>query len=219
MATYQLYSYFRSSCSYRVRIALNLKQLDFETLPIHLVRDGGEQNKADYRKHNPMGQVPCLLAGDVGISQSMAILEYLEQVHPEPALLPKDPIAAAQVRAVCEMINSGIQPIQNLSVLVYLEGDMGAQGKRVEWSRHWIARGFDALEQILQSSAGRFSFGDSVTLADCFVVPQVYNAHRFKVDMSRYPLINRINENCLAMESFAAAAPARQPDTPADFSE
>lgn len=219
MATYQLYSYFRSSCSYRVRIALNLKQLDFETLPIHLVRDGGEQNKADYRKHNPMGQVPCLLVGDVGLSQSMAILEYLEQVHPEPALLPKDPIAAAQVRAVCEMINSGIQPIQNLSVLVYLEGDMGAQGKRVEWSRHWITRGFDALEQMLQSSAGRFSFGDSITLADCFVIPQVYNAHRFKVDMSRYPIINRINENCLAIESFAAAAPARQPDTPADFSE
>ncbi|CAM2008078.1 maleylacetoacetate isomerase [Acanthopleuribacter pedis] len=217
MANLQLYSYYRSSCSYRVRIALNLKNLAYETVPVHLVRDGGQQHQAAYRERNPMRQVPTLVVGDDSIGQSMAIIEYLEQVHPEPALFPKDPVAAAKVRAFCEMINAGIQPVQNLSVLLYLENEMGATGKRGKWGNYWIHRGFEALEQSLQHSAGRFCFGDTVTAADCFLIPQVYNALRFKVDMAQFPTIARINETCLAMEAFDAATPANQPDTPADY--
>lgn len=217
MPDYQLYSYYRSSCSYRVRIAMNLKNLSYETVPVHLVRDGGEQHKESYRKHNPMGQVPTLVAGNDSIGQSMAIIEYLEQAHPEPALFPKDAITAAKVRAVCETINAGIQPVQNLSVLVYLEKEMGAEGQRGKWGHYWIKRGFDALEQSLQASAGQFCFGDTPGAADCFLIPQVYNALRFKVDMAQYPTIARINSHCLTLDAFDAASPAKQPDTPADY--
>lgn len=210
-----LYSYYRSSCAYRVRIALHLKNLDFEYRPIHLVRDGGEQRRSEYLKLNPMAQVPFLIHNGKGIAQSMAILEYLDFCFPGQKLFPADPFEAAQVRQLCETINSGIQPLQNLSVLMALDDHfkVGDQGKK-DWSHHWIERGFKAFEKMLVTTAGDFCFGDDITAADALLAPQIYNANRYAVDLDQFPNIKRVWERCQTHEAFLAAEPARQIDAP-----
>ncbi len=213
MSNLVLYSYWRSSCSYRVRVALNFKGLDYEYRDVHLVRDGGEQHQEAYRKLNPMGQVPSLITPDGALTQSMAILEYLELVKPEPSLFPGNPYQACRIRAVCETINAGIQPLQNLNVLQDLKTRYGVDQDGVaEWVAHWIAKGLDAVEKEVAPHAGRFCFGDQVTAADMFLAPQVYNAVRFKVDMAQFPTLSRINGACLKEPVFQDAEPSRQPD-------
>lgn len=212
----RLYDYWRSSSAYRVRIALNLKGLDYESVPVHLLRDGGEQNRPEYRALNPLGLVPALQHGDRLVVQSMAICEYLEDVFATRPLLPADPAGRARVRGLVQSICSEVQPLNNLSVMHYLKGELGLDDAQyLAWYAHWIARGFRALETWLQSSGtGRFCHGDEPTLADCFLVPQVYNAERFDCDMSPYPRIRAIASRCRALPSFAAAAPEEQPDAP-----
>ncbi|XP_064624073.1 probable maleylacetoacetate isomerase 2 [Lineus longissimus] len=205
-----LYSYFRSSCSWRVRIALALKGIEYETKALHLVK--GDQRSDDYKEVNPIGQVPSLVIDGHTLTQSLAILEYLEETRPDVPILPKDPAKRAEARAIAELIGSGIQPIQNLSVLQYV-GDE----KKMEWAKHWIDRGFQALEKMLAKTAGKYCSGDDLTVADLCLVPQVYNANRFKVDMSKFPVILRVHAELEQLEAFKAAHPSRQPDCPEDL--
>ncbi len=210
MTSLTLYSYYRSSCSYRVRIGLYLKGLSFDYKPVHLVKSGGEQFHDDFKKINPFSQVPCLKHGEKNLIQSLPILLYLEEGQTEPALLPKDSFQKAEVLSFCEMINSGIQPLQNLSVLNYVETK--TQSDKFQWSKHWIEQGLRPCEVFLQSRAGSFCFGNQVSLADCFLIPQIYNAERFKVDMSVFPTLERINKHCLKLPAFEKALPKNQPD-------
>jgi maleylacetoacetate isomerase len=214
-----LYGYWRSSSSYRVRAALELKGLAYRYEPIHLLDDGGHQHREGYRELNPMRQVPTLVHERDGerhvIAQSVAICELLEELFPSPALLPKNPWRRAQVRTIVEVVNSGIQPIANLGVLRHLGRALGqSEAARNDWIQHWIRVGFDGLERLIQSSAGRFAVGDTPTLADCFVVPQVYNARRYAVDLTAYPTIARIEGVCLELPAFQRALPEHQPDAP-----
>ncbi|WP_077755753.1 maleylacetoacetate isomerase [Shewanella psychrophila] len=214
----KLYGYWRSSAAYRVRIALNLKELDADLLSVHLVKGGGEQHKTDYGKLNPQELVPTLVDIDEGgdefvLSQSMAILEYLEECYPQIALLPADLKPKAQVRALALSIACEIHPLNNLKVLQYLAGELGVTDEtKSAWYHHWIHEGFSALEKQLEKHAGRFCFGDSVTLVDLCLIPQVYNAHRFKVDLTEYPNILRITENCNQLDAFIQAMPENQFD-------
>lgn len=213
METLKLYAYFRSSSSYRVRIGLNLKGLPYEIHPVHLLKNGGEQRQASYRQFNPMGEVPCLEHQGFYLSQSMAIFDYLEQIQPQPSLFPSNPHLRAKTIEVCEVVNSGIQPLQNLKVLQALEAKFHLDnGGKAEWSAHWIQEGFTSLENILQKYVGTYCFGDEVTAADAFLVPQVYNARRFNVDMKAFPTLSRINDNCLKLKAFQDAQPEAQPD-------
>ena len=213
-----LYGYWRSSSAYRVRIALNLKGLDYEQRPVHLVRGGGAQNLPDYREINPLGLVPALLHRDQVLVQSMAICEYLEEVFPVPALLPPDAAGRARVRGLAQSIASEIQPLNNLGVMQYLTNEMNQPAEvNSAWMSHWIARGFSAVETWLESSAtGRFCQGDTPGLGDCFLVPQVYNAERFSCDLEPYPNIRRITASCRELPAFARAAPESQADAPVD---
>lgn len=211
----KLYSYFRSSAAYRVRIALNLKGLDAEIIPVHLLKDGGQQRKPDYLALNPSALVPTLVDGDFALGQSMAILEYLEETHPQPALLPTEPKARARVRAMAQVIASDIHPLNNLRVLQYMKHSLGIDDAgRDEWYRHWVDLGLTALETMLASSpdTGRFCHGDSPTFADVLLVPQVANARRLDCDLSAMPNIVRIDAECMALDAFAKAAPANQQD-------
>ncbi|KND60102.1 Maleylacetoacetate isomerase Glutathione S-transferase, zeta [Candidatus Burkholderia verschuerenii] len=211
----KLYSYFRSSAAYRVRIALNLKGLDYDYAPVHLVRGGGEQLKSDYRALNPDGIVPTLVDGDDVLTQSLAIIEYLEETHPEPALLPRDPADRAFVRSVALQIACEIHPVDNLRVLKYLKHEVTVPDDvKDAWYRHWIDSGFTSLEKRLASDkrVGALTFGDTPTLADLCIVPQVFNARRFDIDLSPYPTIVRIADHASQIEAFAKAAPAAQPD-------
>eukprot|EP00090_Calanus_glacialis_P043493 TRINITY_DN7702_c1_g1_i1.p1 TRINITY_DN7702_c1_g1~~TRINITY_DN7702_c1_g1_i1.p1 ORF type:complete len:233 (+),score=71.57 TRINITY_DN7702_c1_g1_i1:49-699(+) len=210
----RLYSYFRSSCSWRVRIALNLAGLEVEQVPIHLVKNGGEQHSQDYKKLNPLGQVPTLEMDGLLLTQSVAIMEYIHDTHPEANILPEDPAMKAKVRMITEMICSGIQPIQNLSVMQKHSQD---QAERMAWSKYWITTGFRALEAVLQKTAGECCVGDKVTMADCCIVPQVFNATRFSVDMSEFPIIEKLNENLSSRPEFMAAHPTQQPDCPPEL--
>jgi maleylpyruvate isomerase len=211
----KLYSYFRSSAAYRVRIALNLKGLAYEYAPIHLLRDGGQQLKPDYRKLNPDGIVPTFIDGDKVLTQSLAIIEYLEETHPEPSLLPGTPLDRAFIRSVALQIACEIHPVDNLRVLKYLKHTLkvGDEAKDA-WYRHWLESGFESLEKRLANDArvGALCFGDTPTLADLCLVPQVYNARRFNLDMSRYPTIERIADHAAQIDAFARAAPGQQPD-------
>ncbi|HWP94551.1 MAG TPA: maleylacetoacetate isomerase [Gammaproteobacteria bacterium] len=210
-----LYTYFRSSASYRVRIALNLKGIAAEYRFVHLVRDGGEQHKPEYRRLNPQGRVPALVVDGRTLTQSLAIIEYLEETHPEPALLPGDPLGRARVRALAHTVASDIQPLGNLAVLQYLERELGIdQARREAWARHWIAQGFTALETLLAGDerTGRFCHGDAPTLADVCLVPQMFNARRMGLDLTPYPTLVRIDAECRKLEAFARAAPENQPD-------
>lgn len=207
-----LYSYYRSSCAWRVRIALALKGVEYEYVPVHLVNDGGEQYKDEYKGKNPMAQVPTLVIDGITITQSIPAIEYLDETRSgsEPPLLPKDPKTRAQARCLAELINSGIQPLQNLSVLKTM-GD-----NTVSWANSVISKGFDAFEKMVQKSAGKYCVGDDVTIADVCLVPQIYNANRFKVDMSKYPTITCIVNNLTQLPGFKAADAKNQPDTPED---
>ncbi|XP_069885033.1 maleylacetoacetate isomerase isoform X2 [Dipodomys merriami] len=206
-----LYSYFRSSCSWRVRIALALKGINYETVPINLIKDGGQQFSEEFEALNPMKQVPALKIDGIIIGQSLAIIEYLEETRPTPRLLPQDPKKKASVRMISDLISSGIQPLQNLSVLKQM-GD-----NPQPWAQKVIISGFDALEKILQSTAGKYCVGDEVSMADLCLVPQVANAERFNVDLTPYPTINHINKTLLALEAFQVSHPSRQPDTPTEL--
>ena len=211
----KLYTYFRSSAAYRVRIALGLKGLDYEAIPVHLVRGGGEHLADDYRAVNPSALVPALQDDGITLSQSMAILEYLEDAYPVVPLLPKDAIGRARVRELAQIVGCDIHPLNNLRVLNYLKHHLGQPDEvRNDWYRHWIIEGFRSLEAHLARNActGSFCYGDSPTMADCYLVPQVFNAQRFNVDVTAYPTIARINSMCVDLPAFKAAHPAQQGD-------
>lgn len=211
----KLYSYFRSSAAYRVRIALNLKGLDYETVSVHLLKDGGQQNSEAYLALNPTRLIPTLVDGEHAIAQSMAILEYLEETHPEPALLPADPVGRARVRAIAQTIACDIHPLNNLRVLKHLKRELGVDDETKDaWYRHWINVGLTSLEAMLAGNpaTGRYCHGDQVTLADVLLVPQVYNARRYDCDLTAMPTAVRIAEACSQLDAFVQAEPARQPD-------
>jgi maleylpyruvate isomerase len=211
----KLYSYFRSSASYRVRIALNLKNLPYDYAPVHLLREGGEQLKPEYRKLNPDAVVPTFIDGEHVLQQSLAIIEYLEETHPEPPLLPKAPADRAYVRSVALQMACEIHPLNNLRVLKYLKHTVGADEEtKNAWYQHWIEAGFETLEAHLAGDprTGKLCFGDTPTLADACLVPQVFNAQRFKVDVTRFPTIQRIHDYASQLDAFARAAPGVQPD-------
>jgi maleylacetoacetate isomerase len=215
MGRLQSYSYFRSSAAFRVRIALHLKQIPHDYHAVHLLKDGGRQNQAAYRDVNPMGEVPAIVDGDFNLAQSMAILFYLDDIRPKPELFPKEPRAKARVLQICENINCGMHPLQNLKVLQELERRFGAQqAAKDSWVQHWISLGFQSLEKILESTAGTYAFGGSITAADLFIVPQVFSARRFKCDLAPFPVIRRIADECMRLEAFKKSEPAAQPDTP-----
>lgn len=211
----KLYTYFRSSAAYRVRIALNLKGLPYEAVPVHLLRNGGEQRQADYLALNPAGLVPALEDGGALLTQSLAIIEYLDETHPQPPLLPGDALGRARIRALAQAIACDIHPINNLRVLQYLSRELGAsEEQKTAWYRHWVEEGLAAVEAMLAQAprSGRFCFGDTPTLADICLVPQVFNAQRFKCNTAHIPTVLRIAEACEALEAFRLAAPANQPD-------
>lgn len=214
-ATLTLYDYWRSSACYRVRIALNLKGLACTLKPVHLLRDGGEQHGAGYRDVNPQEVVPALVDGQRVIRQSLAIIEYLDETRTDVPLLPPLPRDRAHVRGLAQLVACDIHPLNNLRVMQYLERELGADAAaRERWTRHWIELGFRAFEAILVADAatGEFCHGDTPGLADACLVPQVYNAKRFGVDLAPYPTIAAITERCLALPAFDAARPERQPD-------
>ena len=209
----KLYGYFRSSAAFRVRIALNLKKLDYETLPIHLRRN--DQSRPDYLGVNPQGLVPTLDDSGRRLIQSLAIIEYLDETYPDPPLLPQSPEDRARVRALAEIVACDIHPINNLRVLRYLMHSLGHDETAVAaWYNHWIDAGFQALERLLAGDArtGNFCQGDAPGLADIALVPQVVNAERYRLDLAPYPTINRIFDNCMKLEPFGAAHPNKQPD-------
>jgi maleylacetoacetate isomerase len=208
----KLYSYFRSSAAYRVRIALNLKGIGYETQSIHLVKDGGHNKRPEFRAINPQMRVPVLVttAGEVLI-QSLAIIEYLDETHPQPPLLPKDPLARARVRALAELIACDIHPLNNTSPLRYLKNNMAQQQSAIdEWYRHWVVTGFEALEELI--TPGPFACGSEITMADVCLVPQVNNARRLNVPLERFPKIVGVDRACLAIAAFDRARPENQPD-------
>lgn len=210
----KLYGYFRSSAAYRVRIALNLKGLSYDAVPIHLTKDGGEQHRGAFRALNPQALVPVLEDGGHVLTQSLAILEYLEEIHPEPPLLPADAAGRARVRALALQVACEIHPLNNLRVLQYLKQELNLdEGARERWYRHWIATGFAAFEASLSAAGtGRFCHGDAPGLADVCLIPQLFNARRFACDLAAYPRMLGVEAACAALPAFAAAHPARQPD-------
>ena len=211
----QLYTYFRSSAAYRVRIALNVKGVRVDTLPVHLRRQDGEQHGAAYRARNPQGLVPALEVDGKIIAQSFAIFEYLEETHPSPPLLPADPTERARVRAFALNIVCDIHPLNNLRVLEYLRRDLGQADAAVQrWYEHWIAEGFQGLEVLARthSAARRCVFGDRLTLADVCLVPQMFNARRFNCDVTPYPTLTSIDAQLTQLPAFIAARPDLQPD-------
>jgi maleylpyruvate isomerase len=211
----QLYSYFRSSAAYRVRIALNLKGLPYDTRPVHLLKDGGQHLLPDYTRLNPLALIPTLVDGPAVLTQSLAIIEYLEETHPIPPLLPATPIARAQVRALALSIACDIHPLNNLRVLRYLKRELDVpEEARDAWYRHWIQTGLQALEKMLAASpeTGTYCHGGTPSLADICLVPQLFNARRLKCDLSAMPTLVRIDAACRALPAFERAAPEHQPD-------
>lgn len=212
-----LYSYWRSSAAYRVRAALNLKGLEYTIIPVHLVREGGEQHGEAYRAINPQELVPSLEHGQRVLRQSMAIIEYIDETWPDRPLLPATARDRARVRAMAQLVGCEIHPLNNLRVLQFFERTWNVpQAERELWVRHWIEQGFAALEALLKESpsTGTYCEGESPGLADCCLVPQIYNARRFGVSMDPYPTIQRIEEACMALPAFEAARPDNQPDAP-----
>ena len=210
-----LYGYFRSSTSYRTRIAMNLKQLDYDYIAVNLAKD--EQLEAVFQSINPQGLVPVVQVNDLWLYQSPAILEWLEEVYPEHPLLPKDAAGRMQVRALSAMIGCDIHPLNNRRVLQYLRNELSVDEDQVmAWCHRWMSEGFDALEKRLaqDKTRGKFCYGDSPTFADCYLIPQVSSAKRFKVDLSAYPNIVAIDAHCRTLKAFADADPMVQPDAP-----
>lgn len=209
----QLYGYSRSSAAFRVRIALNLKGLDYDNASIHLRR--GDQAQPAFLGINPQGLVPALDVDGERLIQSLPIIEYLDESHPEPPLLPRDPAGRARVRALAAIVACDIHPINNLRVLRYLQKPLGHDRAAIEtWYNHWIDEGFRGLERLLADDprTGRFCHGERPSLADIALVPQVVNAERYRLDMGPYPTITRIFETCMTLDAFAAAHPRQQPD-------
>lgn len=218
MTNLTLYNYFRSSTSYRARIALHLKNLEFNYKPIHLLKNGGEQHSEEYRKLNPIGGIPTLVHDDKVISQSVAIIEYLDEAFSNTLpLFPKELYLKAKVRQVCETINSDIHPYGNLKVMQYLEKiHHFTTEQKNSWSQKWIHDGFSATEKIISETAKDYCFGNTVTAADVFLIPQIFAAGRVGINIKNYPLLDRINENCLKLPAFQKAHPFSQIDTPAE---
>jgi maleylpyruvate isomerase len=208
----KLYSYFRSSAAYRARIALNLKGLSVEMIPVHLQKEGGLNRKPAFRAVNPQMKLPALQldSGEVLI-QSLAIIEYLDELHPQPPLLPRDPLARAKVRALAQVIACDIHPLNNTAPLRYLKHQFGQEQAKIDaWYHHWILEGFEAIETLL--GPGPYSFGSEVTLADVCLVPQVANARRFKVPLDKFPKIVAADAACNKLAAFDKARPENQPD-------
>ena len=209
----KIHGYFRSSAAYRVRIALNLKNLECDTAMVNL--QTGDQSSSAYRAINPQGRVPALEVGDQTLVQSLAIIEYLDETYPAPALLPSEPLARARVRGLANIIACDIHPLNNLAVLNYLKDDLSVDAEgRTLWYRHWVKQGFDGMEPLLANSSdtGKFCHGDTPGLADICLVPQVFNAQRFNCDLSPYPTIGRIYDACTDLEVFDKAQPSNQPE-------
>ncbi|XP_047467051.1 maleylacetoacetate isomerase isoform X2 [Mugil cephalus] len=206
-----LHGYFRSSCSWRVRIAFALKGIEYDQVPVNLIKDGGQQLAEEYKTLNPMRQVPAVEIDGITLSQSLAVIQYIDETRPGPRLLPADPKKRAQVRMISDLIASGIQPLQNL----YVIQKIGAE--KMQWSHHFIDRGFEALEPILKQTAGKYCVGDEISMADICLVPQVYNAERFKVDVGKFPTIKRLHQTLTEIEAFKVSHPSCQPDTPDDL--
>jgi maleylacetoacetate isomerase len=208
----KLYSYFRSSASYRVRIALNLKSVAYEIIPIHLRKDGGRHRSPEYRVINPQMRVPSLKlpTGEV-IVQSLAIVGYLNELYPQPPLLPTDPVERAQARAVSQIIACDIHPLNNLSTLQYLKNEMGQEQAAIDaWYHHWVISGFEAVEKMIKP--GPYAFGSLPGLGDICLIPQVFNARLLKVPLDAFPKIVAVNEACLKLPEFDKARPENQPD-------
>ncbi|GLP94829.1 maleylacetoacetate isomerase [Paraferrimonas sedimenticola] len=209
----KLYGYWRSSAAYRVRIALNYKGLDAEHVPVHLVRDGGEQHTAEYQALNASELVPTYTESDgLVLTQSIAILEYLQDTHPTPTILPYHPKERAVVRSMVQTIASDLHPLNNLRVLQMLAKMGFDDQQKKDWYRHWMLTGFRAFEALLEHNAGDYCFGDEVSMADICLVPQVYNARRFDIDLSEFKHIQRIDGHCCELSAFAMAQPEQQPD-------
>jgi maleylacetoacetate isomerase len=208
----KLYSYFRSSAAYRVRIALNLKNVAYDTVPIHLTKDGGHNKRAEYQAVNPQMRVPALALdnGEILI-QSLAIIDYLDETYPDPPLLPRDTIARAKVRALAQLIACDIHPLNNLGPLRYLKSRLGHDQAIIDtWYHHWILDGFAALETMIRP--GPYAFGEAPTVADLCLVPQVFNARRLKVPLDNFPKIVAVEQACLELPAFDKARPENQPD-------
>ena len=206
----ELYSYYRSSASYRVRIALNLKQVNYTLKPVHLLENGGEQFFESYRQLNPQSLVPTLITSEGPIIQSLAIIDYLEQTFPEPPLFPIAPYSRSQVLAMAQLIASDIHPLNNLRVLQYLKNEFQVnEEEKLVWYQHWLIEGFNGLELYLERTqcSGKCCFGDTPTVADLCLIPQMYNAKRFNCPVDDYVLLNQINEYCLTLPAFKDAAP------------
>lgn len=211
MTTRTLYGYWRSSASYRVRIALALKGLAYDQTAINLAK--GAQSGFGFKMLNPQGMVPYLIDGDAGLNQSLAIVEYLDEVYPAPPLLPGDALARARIRGAALQIACDIHPLNNLRVLNYLRGPLGQPQAAVDdWYRHWVETGFEALEELAEVATGKYLFGDTVTLADVCLVPQMWNARRLQADIARFPKLSAIDVRLNALPAVAAARPERQPD-------
>ncbi|MDQ7049244.1 MAG: maleylacetoacetate isomerase [Enterobacterales bacterium] len=212
----KLYSYWRSTAAYRVRLALNIKQVAYSQHSVHLVKDGGEQHEDEYRDINPQGLVPTMVHGEVKISQSLAILEYLEEKYPQKiALLPENIQLRAFSRQLCQVIASDVHPLNNLRVLQYLSNSLKVSEKdRMKWYHHWLTLGFDAFSSLLkeQNFSGPYCLGRELSMADVCLIPQIYNADRFGFSMASYPRLLEINQNCLKLERFKDAIPENQPD-------
>lgn len=209
-----LYTYWRSSAAYRVRIALNMKGLAWSPKSVDLRT--GAQSGVGFKLLNPQGMIPYLIDGDIGLNQSVAIIEWLDETYPEPRLLPADPLARARVRAAALTIACDIHPLNNLRVLKYLRTELGRDQDAIDaWARHWIEAGFESLEEIADGSTGPYLFGNSVTLADICLVPQMYNARRMQADVARFPKLCAVDKALLGLPAFNAARPEAQPDADA----
>jgi maleylacetoacetate isomerase len=215
MSDFVLYNYFRSSTSYRVRIALNFKAIQYKYEPVHLVNNGGEQHSPQYRKLNPSGEVPTLVHKGHSIGQTMAIFDYLESVKPSPSLFPKDALARAKVIQICEAVNCGLHPMSNLKVTQFLTGQFNlSDGQKDQWIQHWMKVGLTALDSIVASTKGKFAFGDQVSAADMFIIPHLFSARRFNVNIDSYQNLLSIEKSCIDLDFFDKAHPLKQPDTP-----
>ena len=211
----EVYTYFRSSAAYRARIVLNLKGLKADYRFVHLLKDGGQQHKPEFKEVNPQCFIPALKDQGHTLTQSLAIAEYVEETHPEPPLLPKDAFGRARVRMLALVVACDIHPLNNQRVMQYLEKEFGADATvKKRWMQRWMSDGFAALEKLLSGSSdtGTFCHGDKPTLADAFLIPQMFNAKRFETDLTPFPTLRRINDHCLTLKPFIDAAPDKQPD-------
>ncbi|WP_027708987.1 maleylacetoacetate isomerase [Zooshikella ganghwensis] len=209
----KLYSYWRSSTTYRLRIALNIKQVTYDIIPVHLVKDGGEQFSPWYTELNPQQRVPVLDTGESCLIQSMAILEWLDETYSEPPLLPADHLSRAQVRAMMQLIGCDIHPLNNIRVLKYLSEQLQVDDSAKQtWYQHWVIDGFRAFETLLKRHSGQYCWHDQLTLADVTLIPQVYNARRFQVELTEFPNVTKIYNHCMQHAAFKNASPDAQPD-------